>query len=129
MTSGTSPGTEAEGRRGKGTEVATTDPDGGELAGDRGATHGRDARFASLARARRRMALTLTAVMLVVYFGFIALVAWGKETMGEEIVDGLSVGILLGVVTIIAVFVLTLFYARWANAHELELDENRRSAR
>ncbi len=87
----------------------------------------RTARFAELAAARRRMALTLTAVMLVVYFGFIALVAWGKETMGKELVDGLSVGILLGVVTIVAVFVVTLFYARWANAHELDVDENRRS--
>jgi len=107
-------------------QVATTDPDG--RRDPRGeAAPGRAARFEELARARRRMALTLTAVMLVVYFGFIALVAWGKETMGREVVDGLSVGILLGVITILAVFGLTLFYARWANSHELDVDENRRS--
>lgn len=81
-----------------------------------------------LAKMRWRVALLLTAVMLVVYFGFIALTAYGKQAMGSVIVDGLSVGVLLGAVVIVAAFVLTGVYVRWANAHyDPELRQIQRS--
>ena len=41
------------------------------------------------------MALGLTGAMLVVYFGFILLIAFAKGFMGELITDGLSVGMAL----------------------------------
>ncbi len=70
-----------------------------------------------LSRMRWRVALLLTAVMLVVYFGFILLTALGKGLMGEPLARGLSVGVLLGAVVIVAAFVLTGIFVHWANAH------------
>jgi uncharacterized membrane protein (DUF485 family) len=68
-----------------------------------------------LAAKRLRMALGLTAAMLAVYFGFILLIAFAPGFLAERIVDGLSVGMALGVVVILATWVLTWTYVRWAN--------------
>jgi uncharacterized membrane protein (DUF485 family) len=68
-----------------------------------------------LAAKRLRVALGLTAAMLVVYFGFILLIAFAPGFLAERIVDGLSVGIVLGVVVILATWVLTWTYVRWMN--------------
>ncbi len=68
-----------------------------------------------LSSQRFRVAAILTAVMVVVYFGFILLIAFGKGFMGEILTDGLSVGILLGVLVILTTWVLTWIYVRWAN--------------
>jgi uncharacterized membrane protein (DUF485 family) len=68
-----------------------------------------------LAAKRLRVALGLTAAMLVVYFGFILLIAFAPGFLAERIVDGLSVGIALGVVVILATWALTWAYVRWTN--------------
>ena len=68
-----------------------------------------------LSAQRFRFVAVLTAVMMVVYFGFILLVAFGKDFLGNVLVDGLSLGILLGVLVILATWVLTWIYVRWAN--------------
>jgi uncharacterized membrane protein (DUF485 family) len=67
--------------------------------------------------ARWRVALSLTIAMMVVYFGFILLVAFHKPLLGTAIVPGLSLGMLLGAVVIVVAWVLTLVYVRWANRH------------
>jgi len=66
---------------------------------------------------RWRIALSLTIAMMVVYFGFILLVAFNKPLLGRLIVPGLSVGVLLGALVIVAAWVLTWIYIAWANAH------------
>ncbi len=66
---------------------------------------------------RWRISLWLTAVMMFIYFGFILLVAFNKQLMGQTIVPGLSIGILLGALTIVAAWVLIFIYMRWANTH------------
>jgi uncharacterized membrane protein (DUF485 family) len=71
----------------------------------------------ALARARGRVAVTLTALMIVIYFGFIALIAFKKEVLARLIVPGLSLGILLGALVIVASWLLTWYYVRWTNAH------------
>lgn len=82
-----------------------------------------------LARSRWRVSLLLTAVMLFIYFGFILLTAFEKGAMGQTLVPGLSLGILLGALVIVAAFVLTALYVRWANAHyDPELREIQRKA-
>jgi uncharacterized membrane protein (DUF485 family) len=73
------------------------------------------AAIVTLGAARWRVAIVLTAAMMVLYFGFILLVAFNKPLLGREIVDGLSVGILLGVVVIFSAWVLIYVYVRWAN--------------
>lgn len=77
----------------------------------------REARLRALSAARRRVALTLTLGVIVVYFGFISLIAWNKPLLGTLVVPGLSLGILLGALVIVACWGLTWVYVRWANRH------------
>jgi len=78
----------------------------------------------NLAARRWRVALALTAAMLIVYFGFIALVAFDKPLMGKLVLGGrISVGIILGALVIITGPALIGVYVRWANRgydHELQ---------
>ena len=69
----------------------------------------------TLAAHRFRVALWLTGAMLVVYFTFILLIAFDKPLLGRLLVDGLSLGILLGVLVILATWVITWIYVGWAN--------------
>jgi uncharacterized membrane protein (DUF485 family) len=69
----------------------------------------------ALANRRWRISQLLTAAMMFVYFGFILLVAFNKELMGKTLVPGLSIGILLGALTIVTAWVLIYIYVRWTN--------------
>jgi uncharacterized membrane protein (DUF485 family) len=81
----------------------------------------------ALAARRFRVGMVLTAVMLVVYFGFILLIAFNKPLLGEILTDGLSLGILLGVLVVFATWVLTWIYVGWANrVYEPEVRRLRR---
>ena len=71
----------------------------------------------SLDAARWRVAAGLTAVMVVVYFGFLLLVAYGRRVLAIQPVPGLSLGIVLGALVIVASWALTWIYVRWANRH------------
>ncbi len=53
--------------------------------------------------------------MVCVYFGFIALVAFRPGMLGRQIQPGLSVGIVLGALVIVAAWALTFVYVNWAN--------------
>jgi uncharacterized membrane protein (DUF485 family) len=72
-------------------------------------------RLQALAAARRRVALSLTGVVMLVYFGFISLIAWNKPLLATEVVPGLTLGILLGALVIVTCWLLTWVYIRWAN--------------
>jgi uncharacterized membrane protein (DUF485 family) len=76
---------------------------------------------------RWRIAVVLTAAVVIIYFGFILLIAYRKELMGRLLSEGLSVGILLGALVIVASWLLTWAYVRWANRHyDAQLDDVRR---
>ena len=81
------------------------------------ATKGNTERLRTLARTRGRLASALTAAMIVVYFGFIALIAFNPTLLGRRIGAGLSLGIVLGALVIVVSWLLTWFYVRWANTH------------
>jgi uncharacterized membrane protein (DUF485 family) len=84
--------------------------------------------FQSLAASRWRVAITLTAAIVAIYFGFILLIAYNKPLMGRLLVPGLSVGVLLGALVIVLSWLLTWVYVRWANAHyDAGMDEVRRA--
>jgi uncharacterized membrane protein (DUF485 family) len=53
----------------------------------------------------------------VLYFGFILLVAFGRHILARRLIPGLTLGILLGALVIVASWVLTWIYVRWANTH------------
>jgi len=71
----------------------------------------------ALARARWRIAITLTAIMIAVYFGFIALIAFNKPLLATRGGAARTLGITLGVCVIVASWLLTWVYVYWANAH------------
>ncbi|MBY0489420.1 MAG: DUF485 domain-containing protein [Gemmatimonadaceae bacterium] len=68
-----------------------------------------------VAAQRWRIAILLTIGMVLVYFGFIALVAFAPARLGALLTDGLSIGIVLGACVIVAAWLLTYVYVRWAN--------------
>ena len=55
--------------------------------------------------------------MVVMYFGFISLVAFAKPVLAKRVMPGLSLGILLGALVIVVSWLLTWYYVRWANEH------------
>ena len=71
----------------------------------------------TLAAAQWRLALSLTAAMMAIYFGFILLVAFDKPLLGTLLAPGLSLGTLLGALVIVVAWVLIWIYVRWANSH------------
>ena len=71
----------------------------------------------ALDSARWRIAIALTAAMMVLYFGFILLVAFDKPLLTRLVAPGLSLGMLLGALVIVAAWVLIWIYVRWANRH------------
>ena len=81
----------------------------------------------TLDAARWRIAIALTAAMMVLYFGFILLIAFAKPLLTTVIVPGLSLGILLGALLIVAAWVLIWIYVTWANRHyDVAVDAIRR---
>jgi uncharacterized membrane protein (DUF485 family) len=70
-----------------------------------------------LSRARWRVAIVLSALVVFVYFGFVLLIAFNKPFMSTLLAPGLSLGILLGALVIASAWLATWYYVRWANSH------------
>lgn len=70
---------------------------------------------AALAKKRLSIALVLSAAMIVIYFGFMALFAFDKPLLGTMLAPGLSLCIVLGPLVIISSFLLCLVYVLWTN--------------
>ena len=75
----------------------------------------KDAKIAAVVRARLTIALSLSVVMIAIYFGFMALFAFNKPLLGTFLAPGLSLCVLLGPLVIISSFILALAYVIWAN--------------
>jgi uncharacterized membrane protein (DUF485 family) len=73
-------------------------------------------RLRALDAARWRIALSLTAAMTAIYVAFVLLIAYNKSLLAVQLVPGLSLGITLGVVVILAAWALIVIYVRWANS-------------
>jgi uncharacterized membrane protein (DUF485 family) len=71
----------------------------------------------AVSAARWRIAISLTIAMMVVYFGFILLVAFNKPLLGTIVAKGLSLGMLVGALVIVVAWALIWIYVRWANTH------------
>jgi len=73
-------------------------------------------KITALVRSRLTLALSLTALMIAIYFGFMTLFAFDKPLLGVILAPGLSVGLLLGQQVITRAFILCFAYVAWANA-------------
>ncbi len=86
-----------------------------------------DLRLRALAASRWRMALALTTIMVIVYFGFVSLIAFDKPLLAVHVTPGVTLGILLGVLVIVSTWLLTWVYVRWANTkYDAELHRLRK---
>jgi uncharacterized membrane protein (DUF485 family) len=74
-----------------------------------------DPDFLSLVSRRNRIAWILTILELVLYFGFISLVAFNKPFLSMKMTGAITIGIPIAVGTILLSWVLTGIYIRWAN--------------
>ena len=73
--------------------------------------------LARIAARRWRVALLLSAAMVLIYFGFIALIAFARPLLARPVLPGLTLGILLGVLVIALSWLLTWVYMRWTARH------------
>jgi uncharacterized membrane protein (DUF485 family) len=74
-------------------------------------------RFQRLLKRRGRLSATLTIIMLVVYFGYILLVAFAKAWLARPLAGGAtSIGIAVGFGVILLAIALTGFYVWRANS-------------
>ncbi|MHC1789626.1 DUF485 domain-containing protein [Solidesulfovibrio sp.] len=71
--------------------------------------------FSALVRKRWTVSLILTALMLTIYYGFIIILAFRPEVFATRVGERLTLGIPVGLGVIIASWLLTGVYVRWAN--------------
>ena len=65
---------------------------------------------------RWRVGVVMTAIIMIAYFGFIALVALDPADAGALLADDrVSVGVVLGAALIVLAPLLIIIYVRWAN--------------
>ncbi|MEW5747007.1 MAG: DUF485 domain-containing protein [Nitrospirota bacterium] len=76
-----------------------------------------DPDFKSLSSQKNSISLVLTILELVLYFGFIALIAFNKPFLASKLSGGTAttVGIPIAVGTIIFSWIFTGIYIWWAN--------------
>ena len=76
-----------------------------------------DPGYRALKAKRARLGWILTIAMLVVYYGFILLVAFGKPFLATRIGNGVTtIGMPLGLAVIVFTIVITGIYVRRANS-------------
>ena len=71
--------------------------------------------FVELEAKRGRFSWTLAIVMLAIYYGFIALVAFAKPVMATDIGSGITLAFPLGLGVIASAIILTGIYVLRAN--------------
>jgi uncharacterized membrane protein (DUF485 family) len=76
-----------------------------------------DPNYQELVRRRSSLGWMLSLIMLVIYFGFILLVAYAPKFLGTRMGAGvMTIGIPIGLAVIVLAFVLTGIYVRRANS-------------
>jgi uncharacterized membrane protein (DUF485 family) len=74
-------------------------------------------KYQELRRKRSRFGWWLTALMMVVYYGYISLIAWNKEFLSQPLGTGVTtIGVPIGMGVIVFTIVITGIYVRRANS-------------
>ena len=74
-----------------------------------------DKDFKSLRSQKNSISIILTILELVLYFGFISLIAFNRELLSEKISGSITIGIPIAVGVIVLSWILTGVYIYWAN--------------
>jgi uncharacterized membrane protein (DUF485 family) len=81
-------------------------------------------RFRSLVRTRWTVSIVLTALLFVLYYGYILIIAYGKPILAVRVDAHTTLGIVFGMLTIVGAWLLTVVYVIWANTrYDREVDE------
>ena len=73
-------------------------------------------RYRELKRKRNVFGWTLTVLMLIVYYGYVGLIAFDKELLAQRLGSGVTtLGIPIALFVILFTVAITLFYIRRAN--------------
>lgn len=76
----------------------------------------RNPKYQKLKSTRGRFGWTLAILMLVVYYGYIALIAFDKEFLARPLGEGVTtIGIPIGMAVIVFSIIVTGLYVRRAN--------------
>jgi len=77
----------------------------------------RNPKYIELKRKRNVFGWTLTLFMMVVYYGYIALIAWNKPFLSQPLGTGVTtIGVPIGMGVILFTIVITGIYVRRANS-------------
>ena len=74
-------------------------------------------KFQSLVAKRNRYSFIMTSLMMIVYFGYILLIAFNKEWLATKVAPGMvmTIGIPMGLGVILFTIIITVIYVRRAN--------------
>ena len=85
--------------------------------------------YITLKRARTRFGWTLASLVLIVYYGFVLLVAFDKSFLAQRLGSGvMTLGMPIGFGVIVFTIVITAVYVRRANAQFDTLTEEVKKA-
>lgn len=73
--------------------------------------------FKALIKKKWRMSLLLTFIMLIIYFGFIMLIAFDKPFLAKLIGPDITLGLPIGIGILIVTWLLTGVYIFWVNKY------------
>jgi uncharacterized membrane protein (DUF485 family) len=73
------------------------------------------AEFRRLVTARWRVSLALTALLFILYYGYIILIATNRQLVSRPVSGATTAGILIAAGVIAGAWVLTAAYVMWAN--------------
>ena len=71
--------------------------------------------FHRLVAGRWRVSLALTALLFILYYGYIILIATNRQLVSRPVSGAMTTGILLATGVIAGAWVLTAAYVVWAN--------------
>lgn len=79
-------------------------------------------KFRELVATRKKLGWSLTVLTLVIYFGFILLIAFDPQLLGTPLGSGvMTLGMPVGLAVIVATFLIVGYYVSKANASYDEL--------
>ncbi len=80
-----------------------------------------DPNYQKLVSERRSLGWTLAIITLIMYYGYIAIVAFAPSIIAAPLFGSITVGVVLGIAIILASILLTGIYVMRANAEYDEL--------
>ncbi len=71
--------------------------------------------FKTIVKSKNSISIFLTILVFFIYFGFILLLAYGKDFLSQKFYGPITVGIPIGIGVIVLSWILTGLYVAWAN--------------